>query len=51
MVFVESTTQKWTFLQAHLGADVLQLSVLQPPQHIAGGVASNAEAERMKGRK
>lgn len=43
--------QKWTLLQAHLGSDVLQLSILQPPQHITGGVTSDAKAERMKRRK
>lgn len=35
---------------AHLGSDVLQLSVLQPPQHITGGVASDAKTERVEGR-
>lgn len=34
----------------HLGSDVLQLSILQPPQHITGGVSSNAKVERMQRR-
>lgn len=42
--------QKRTPSQAHLGSDVRQLSILQPPQHITGGVTSDAKAERVKRR-
>lgn len=34
----------------HLGPNILQLSVLQPPQHIRGGVPSDAKVERMERR-
>lgn len=33
---------------SHLGANVLQLSILQPPQYVTGGVPSNAKVERVK---
>lgn len=35
----------------YLGTDVLQLSILQPPQYITGGITSDAKVKSMKRRK
>lgn len=49
-VLIIAVALKIIVVSSHLRTDVRQLSVLQPPQHITRGVASDAKIKCMKRR-